>query len=656
MLFPVTLYAQPPLRHNDLADMPQQGSVNRDHDGRYHRKNFNLYIGQNFLEMLEMDQSEVGTPEHNYARIYITDHNGTTSLAMVDSLGRETIIFSTGEVTQDHGALTGLDDDDHPQYHLVGEIDEMILAHSNTNLSGAHSSTIDDLTDVKVVGVSQNQVLKWNGNSWVPGTAGDTTEFSFDFLTFSDNEAVTQLLGDGVWESAGNLSFSMTYDNGPPTSAYIIISGDFDGGGTSGWISEKLDITTGDKTSQVTISDTYYPDDTGDAITFTATADSLPPNDGTEVVTFHNYVYYGDYTKQHTFADADIDVFDHTSITADHTQTWTDSLGAGEYFVFAHSDDLTDLSQIRCGTGSNALTAAFDYTDATAVAPKIETVSHSNNAGNPKTEDYHVYASKAPDIDNHSTSFTTYTGNSTVSNYLRIGKDDLNTGWSNADILALTYKYASTSDEHRTSTTFDPGVSDYVVYTYPDGWGNLTVAADYENDGDSSFVFDGLTIAMSYDGTSSITNEAGFADTYRAYVSIDQNPGNGTGTMIGLSSTATYSPLYWGISNTGTTTGASEGDCEGLANNNVETTLAGIYDDYSVTASPGEYIWFCIPKRLGVEWTNYEFYDGAFPFAMGDAPYEVVGVTNYNGFSEDYYAYCSENAGLGSMTVTIQAP
>jgi hypothetical protein len=33
------------MRHNDLDDMPQQGSVNRDHDTRYHRKNTNVNIG-----------------------------------------------------------------------------------------------------------------------------------------------------------------------------------------------------------------------------------------------------------------------------------------------------------------------------------------------------------------------------------------------------------------------------------------------------------------------------------------------------------------------------------------------------------------------------------------------------------------------------------
>ena len=31
-------------QHNDLMDMPQQGHVNRDHDGRYHRKHANIYM------------------------------------------------------------------------------------------------------------------------------------------------------------------------------------------------------------------------------------------------------------------------------------------------------------------------------------------------------------------------------------------------------------------------------------------------------------------------------------------------------------------------------------------------------------------------------------------------------------------------------------
>ena len=30
--------------HHDLADMPQQAIVNRDHDGRYHRKHAPIYL------------------------------------------------------------------------------------------------------------------------------------------------------------------------------------------------------------------------------------------------------------------------------------------------------------------------------------------------------------------------------------------------------------------------------------------------------------------------------------------------------------------------------------------------------------------------------------------------------------------------------------
>ena len=30
--------------HNDLSDMPHQAIVNRDHDGRYHRKHATIYL------------------------------------------------------------------------------------------------------------------------------------------------------------------------------------------------------------------------------------------------------------------------------------------------------------------------------------------------------------------------------------------------------------------------------------------------------------------------------------------------------------------------------------------------------------------------------------------------------------------------------------
>lgn len=62
----------------------------------------------------------------------------------------------------DHGTLTGLSDDDHPQYFDTARHD----AHDHTTALG--SSSITDLSDVNTSGVTLNSVLKWDGSNWVP--------------------------------------------------------------------------------------------------------------------------------------------------------------------------------------------------------------------------------------------------------------------------------------------------------------------------------------------------------------------------------------------------------------------------------------------------------------------------------------------------------
>lgn len=62
--------------------------------------------------------------------------------------------------TVDHGALTGLGDDDHPQYLTPAEADA---------LYEPLGVALDELTDVDTTGAANGKVLKHNGTSWVVG-------------------------------------------------------------------------------------------------------------------------------------------------------------------------------------------------------------------------------------------------------------------------------------------------------------------------------------------------------------------------------------------------------------------------------------------------------------------------------------------------------
>lgn len=111
----------------------------------------------------------------------------------------------SGGVT-DHGALTGLADDDHTQYHndargdaryytkaqtdsaidadvathassaahdgryyTESETDSLLAGKANTS-HGSHPTNVNDLGDVTVSSPTNGQVLKYNGSAWVNGT------------------------------------------------------------------------------------------------------------------------------------------------------------------------------------------------------------------------------------------------------------------------------------------------------------------------------------------------------------------------------------------------------------------------------------------------------------------------------------------------------
>jgi hypothetical protein len=61
--------------------------------------------------------------------------------------------------------------------------------------SGGGAQTLNDLTDVNTTGVTQNQVLQWNGTSWVPanvsGTDSQVLSVSGNTLSISNGNSVT---------------------------------------------------------------------------------------------------------------------------------------------------------------------------------------------------------------------------------------------------------------------------------------------------------------------------------------------------------------------------------------------------------------------------------------------------------------------------------
>lgn len=68
----------------------------------------------------------------------------------------------------------------------------------------------------------------------------------------------------------------------------------------------------------------------------------------------------------------------------------------------------------------------------------------------------------------------------------------------------------------------------------------------------------------------------------------------------------------------------------------------------TVNAGAGEYIFYCVPSRLGTCSFNVGGFDGGF------SKVATVNFTNSDNYRENYDIYKSDNANLGNTTVTIK--
>ena len=68
---------------------------------------------------------------------------------------------------------------------------------------------------------------------------------------------------------------------------------------------------------------------------------------------------------------------------------------------------------------------------------------------------------------------------------------------------------------------------------------------------------------------------------------------------------------------------------------------------FTVNAGAGQYIWYCLPKAYGACSFTVGGFSGGFTLV------DTISYQNAYGYTEDYYVYRSDNANLGSTSVTV---
>ena len=462
---------------------------------------FDINSGKNIRLYLDSDNNS------SFCKLQVHDGSGDTVFAVAES-GNATI----GEgITANH--VDGLS--------VVGSVS------ASADGTGSFGLAKIGGTDLNPTGVSRDQVLKYNGTKFVPAAYDATFEFSI--ADFDMNHTSTPvLIGSGSWKAVGDLTFTVSYNNGPPDG----FNGSAEGapkiqGYVDGSVSSSYDMyplsssfTTGTNTMAIT-----FPPDATDDIRFRlyASAGSDTDNDYTDQrIYFYNQFVYGDLSKNNGFNQADIRTLaaDNTITSNDTSRTLSSvSIGGSNYLCFAHRTGDTNVAQVQCGTGTNILTVAMDRSDATTITPLKETVSYLNTAGH--TENFYVYASLLANIDAHSTTFNTLT--STVKkNYFIWGYDSQASSYDESFLETSgdwdSYNRNSSYDDGTiTGQTLSVGsfTSKYVIIAFPDRYGDNETNFQFK-DNSTSLPFD-----VTAQGDVTITNAVGFQETYHVWRSTN---------------------------------------------------------------------------------------------------------------------------------------
>jgi hypothetical protein len=401
-----------------------------------------------------------------------------------------------GAGVTDHGALTGLADDDHTQYVLA---------------DGTRAFAVDKLTDVDTTSDAPalSEVLKWNGTNWVP--APYNYEFAFSIATFVCSESGTKLIGAGTWKAIGAITFSATYSNPPGgMTADVVMAG-----GASNWANLYLTGTPPNGPT-VTVAVTVYPSAATGSITFTLHQSV----DGTTMVvtiSFSNTMRYG--TSALTIGNqtqASLQALTEVAgPNESRSQTINNIPSSANYVVFAYATRLSDVAQVQRDSGHGFVTASFAAA-ATTLAPTIQDVAAvANSAG--FSETFACCTSRLGSLADGTSDFTLSTSG-TAQNYLFWGELNKASGYTEADVeanYATQPGWVASNSISSRSMIVNCGASEYAYIAYPARLGALTsiIIGGFESIGD--FNVDNTALA--------ITNDAGYQENYRVYVS--KNPG-----------------------------------------------------------------------------------------------------------------------------------
>ena len=357
----------------------------------------------------------------------------------------------------------------------------------------AKTSKIDELDDVDTStdAPEKNEVLKYNGTTWVPATYDAT--FTFSIASFTDNQSTLYLIGSGTWKEIDDLTFGATYNNGPPTVSTVNMS-------INGAAYNSIgSMNSPDYLAGANYSGVSFPS-RDQYLRF-----QLSGTDGTDTsvstesaIYFRNYIRYGVVSGPGTYTSTDINALAGT-ISNDQTRSVALNSTAGSYLLFAFPAAYTDLNaggfifnSVRCPFESKA------------------TVSVIN--GSNFTENYDVYRSTSTGLGN--STLITYTSDQTIDPLYR-GLTIKADTFLEADIEGAGAN-SITTDNTQSWPAITAGAGSYLFFGFPTRLGSV------------AFWVGGFEGGFEAPEEVEVTNVNGYAENYFAWRSTNAGLGETT--------------------------------------------------------------------------------------------------------------------------------
>lgn len=425
------------------------------------------------------------------------------------------------------------------QVVIAAAIARTAALHAQAHTLGSHSTeAIDELSDVDTTtsAPALNEVLKWDGSNFVPGLAGDTTEFTFTLDSFTGSGVGgTELIGLGDWKAIAAIQFDAGYTNPPGgLTATVALTGAANPWG--GDLSMTGTPPDGPTTNTEAVE---WPSGRAGTLTFTITpSDSPTPATLADAISFANTMRYG--TNALTIGnqtEGSLEALSEVSgPNESRSQTISNiSADAGKYLTFAWATALAgNVAQVQINTGTGYVTASFNST-ATTLAPTVS--GPVANVANSKSfsESFESITSRIADLQDGSNDFKLLTS-STALDYIMWGEQQTDAGADGTN----QYNEAAVEDTSRGSIVVSNSISSrnmtvtggdgsyYAFIAYPARLGALSsiLIGGFESIGD-------FWIDADPGNELAVTNDGGYTEDY--YVYVAKNPGFGSGTTMVVS-------------------------------------------------------------------------------------------------------------------------